>query len=415
MSGQGSYLSRAHEGAGDIAHARDSIITEKFAIYYRFDRTDIDTSYLDNPQQIRHILNYLEKSQRIDSITIYAWASPEGTYHHNRRLSEGRAKTAREFLLQNCPDTSKLNDGKIRISPLAENWPGLIEKVEAGYHRHDREKVLNILRNGTIGDETRKWRLKQLDGGYTWSYLVRRYMAGLRAATWICVWEKVAEPVATLAMTEDRVDACPDPIVMPSGDYTPVVRPVVEQPLDTTRRTILALKTNLLYDAVTALNAEIEIPIGDRWSVAVEDTCPWWTWGPNDNKYAFQVLQLGVEPRWWFLKGAEGKRLTGHYIGAYAMSSMYDFQWDRELCYQGEGWSAGLSYGYAFRIGKLLRLELSASVGYLQTDYRHYQPDPEYNRLYVDNYQTGTLRYFGPTKLKVSLVLPINVLIKERR
>jgi hypothetical protein len=92
---------------------------------------------------------------------------------------------------------------------------------------------------------------------------------------------------------------------------------------------------------------------------------------------------------------------------------MYDLQRDRDLCYQGEAWSVGLSYGYSLPIGDFLNLEFSASVGYLQTDYRHYQPDPGYDNLYIDKFHTGTLKYFGPTKLEVSLVLPIDIYVKR--
>ena len=67
----------------------------------------------------------------------------------------------------------------------------------------------------------------------------------------------------------------------------------------------------------------------------------------------------------------------------------------------------GLRYGFAFPIARRLNLELGLSVGYLRSAYRHYQPDPDYEHLYRDYYNAGIFSYFGPTKLKVSLVLPI--------
>lgn len=398
-------VSHAQESlSSDTAKSEESVITEKFAIYYRFDDIDFDQTYLTNRESAEHIRNYLINSPRIDSITIYSWASPEGAYHHNVWLSKERAKTAKRFLLSHSPDSTKLNSGKIHISPLAENWPGLIALVEENYHRHDRAKVLTILGDRTIGDETRKWRLKQLDNGYTWNYLWRNYMPHLRAATWVCVWAEVIDPLPQVAQARETLSHDAGMIHV---DPVPTPQPQA--------RTIAALKTNLLYDAVTALNVEVEVPIGERWSVAVEDVFPWWTGGPHDNKYAFQMWEIGVEPRYWFKKNDEVDRLAGHFVGAYLMSSMYDFQYDNALCYQGEYWSTGLTYGYAFRIGKRLNLETSVSVGYLSSDYRHYQPDPAYTKLYKDKFRTGTLSYFGPTKLKVALVLPLSVTKSVRR
>ena len=90
---------------------------------------------------------------------------------------------------------------------------------------------------------------------------------------------------------------------------TPILLPA------TNRKTIIALKTNLLYDLITALNFEIEIPIGNKFSIAVEDVFPWWSWGPHDRKYCFQMWEMGIEPRWWFRRTDEREVLTGQFFG----------------------------------------------------------------------------------------------------
>lgn len=50
-------------------------------------------------------------------------------------------------------------------------------------------------------------------------------------------------------------------------------------------RTILALKTNLLYDAVSWVNFAIEVPIKERFSVLYYHQFPWWTWGKGNTLY----------------------------------------------------------------------------------------------------------------------------------
>ena len=122
------------------------------------------------------------------------------------------------------------------------------------------------------------------------------------------------------------------------------------------------------------------------------------------------MWEIGIEPRWWFRRTDARDRLSGHFIGAYAMSGIYDFQNDSKICYQGEAWSAGLSYGYAMKLGKSpLNLEFAVSVGYLTATYRHYSPSIDYDSLIADLYESGKTHYFGPTKAKVSLVLPIGI------
>ena len=120
----------------------------EFAIHYRFDRIDIDSTYLDNAATIDTIRFFLTHSEHIDSITIYAWASPEGDYPHNKWLSEKRAAAAKDLLLSLVTDSTKLNEGKIKLNPLSGNWPGLTELVKKNYHRQDRDKLLTILETG---------------------------------------------------------------------------------------------------------------------------------------------------------------------------------------------------------------------------------------------------------------------------
>ncbi len=175
----------------------------------------------------------------------------------------------------------------------------------------------------------------------------------------------------------------------------------------------VALKTNLLYDAVTVLNASAEFPLGGgRFSILVEDTFPWWSFGPNRNKYCIQLWEIGIEPRWWFKTDGI---MQGHFLGIYGKSATYDFQFDRALCYQGTYWSAGASYGYSMKIGEKLQMEFSLSVGFMQSHYRHYQPDDNYDHLYIDKYNSGKLTYIGPTKAAISLVWPITFRQKDRK
>ncbi len=381
---------------------------EEFIIHYRFDKINVDSTYLDNKKSLAHIRYFLRNSPRVDSITIYAWASPEGGYPHNKWLSKKRAESAKQLLLSLAGENSSLSADKIIISPLAENWEGLTRMVEQNYTRSNREALLKILYADGIGEETRKWRIKHLDGGVTWNYLKRNYMKRLRAATWVCVWtdEFLLLPISA---PEDTLIA-PNPTISRE-----LYRPLRQESADSTvlgEKMILEVKTNLLYDAVTALNIGVEVPIGEHFSVGAYYLNPWWAWGPNDKKYAFQIQELGFEGR-WYPSLIEDRRLTGWYAGLYAKSAQYDFQNDKKYCYQGEYWSVGATAGYVFHIKKYMRLELGLQVGYLQSDYRHYQPDEAYEHLYRDPYKVGRLSFFGPTGVSATLTVPLYIKVRK--
>ena len=391
------------------AHAvTDSVNSDRYALYYYHDRIDLQEDYLDNAMQMARIKDMLLHSPRIDSIAIYAYSSPEGSPKWNNWLAVKRAEAAKAFILSNLSNDSVLLPENIILHPMGENWEGLYEELYANYHLLNRDAVLRIMR-AKVGTETKKWRLQNLDGGYTYTWIIRNHMPRLRVATWICVY--VQKPDFVAPVIEDykpdlgtiRIDTLPLPEILPL--------PVMEK----RKSTMFALKTNLLYDAVTALNAEVEVPIGKRFSVMVEDVFPWWKAGPNGNKYCLQMWTMSVEPRWWFYRKGMSDRLQGHFIAPYVMSGKYDLQWNTSICYRGYGWSAGLTYGYSMPLCKWLNMEFSMSIGYLNASYQHYQPSADYEQLFKDPANAGRLTYIGPTKLKVSLVVPIKMNWRTRK
>lgn len=177
--------------------------------------------------------------------------------------------------------------------------------------------------------------------------------------------------------------------------------------LDMAKRPLFALKTNLLFDVVMMPNIEIEVPIGNRWSVDGEYTFPWWLF--DNDKYCMQILMGGLEGRYWLgnRKVREQKGvLTGHFLGLYAGGGKYDLQWD-DNGYQGEFFiAAGISYGWATSIARNLRLEFNIGIGVLRTNYRHYHTRDNYHTLLWQ--ENGKYTWLGPTKAKISLVWLLN-------
>ena len=198
------------------------------------------------------------------------------------------------------------------------------------------------------------------------------------------------------------------------GESAPVERDTVvtepEKVYESERNMVAAVKTNLLYDAITAVNVEVEIPIWEQLSVNAEFVTPWWETG---NKYCFQTQYVSAEVRYWFKpwEGTGVEKLRGWFAAPYVAFGQYDFQYDKQINYQGEFWSAGLTAGYSMPIGKNKKsnLEFSFSFGYMESPFRHYYPADDYSKLIHDPYRDGTRYWLGPTKAKVSLVIPICV------
>ena len=179
-----------------------------------------------------------------------------------------------------------------------------------------------------------------------------------------------------------------------------VKEPIVVEP----RIPIMAFRSNLL---VPALNAGIEVPIGNHWSVGADYYFPW-IWPKKDNKNCFELLGWGIEGRYWFGKERTAyDRLKGHSVGLYGYMGYYDFERNFHG-HQGEFVNVGVDYTYAMAVGKrkALHLEFSLGLGYIYSEARKYTVI-EANGPLISDKITKKVGYFGPTKANVSLVVPI--------
>ena len=215
-------------------------------------------------------------------------------------------------------------------------------------------------------------------------------------------------PLLLLAMSQAAYSQIGKQEVTESIEYAPTKKPY------------FALKTNLLFDAITVLNVEVEVPIKRHWSVAGEWIFPWWLhdkYKPNKKPARLEILCGTLEGRYWFGNREDRPLLTGWFVGLFSGAGLYDVQW-KAKGYQGEFFiSAGASVGYAHKISKRhknLSMEYSVSFGHFRSHYRKYEA------FYFDDYKWHPIRqnngryyWTGPVKAKVSLVWMLNFKSKK--
>lgn len=342
--------------------------TYDFRIFFPVDDSRFNPQYLENARTLSRIdsIVAVHGTALIDSVKVVAYSSPEGNHQHNLDLALARANSMREYLETAYPDLQGRITTDFGVSP----WP---------------EKRVR-------------------------SELVRLRFAAFRLSFPYDIHIPVPELPEDFEIDESlyTLDLPGDEFIIADEKLPGVVIPAYA--VEREKVMIAAIKTNVLYDVLSAYNVELEFPIADRFSVVIEDVFPWWE---TSNKYCLQMWELGAEARYWFRpwdpKGTD--KLEGFFAGIYGMSSKYDFQWISDVDYQGEYWSAGITGGWTTSLGreKWANLELSLGLGFLQTDYRSYLPTDVYDKLIRNPYITGRASYFGPTKAKISLVVPIRV------
>ena len=130
-------------------------------LYFRFDKAMVDSGYLDNGRTLHHLEEILADCrlcERIDSINILSFASPDGDHSYNERLTHRRSIAVKGYLVWKYPH---LDQYRIHSRPQGENWRELRRLIVADEHLPNREEVLQILDRHKDMDKTRQHANKQ--------------------------------------------------------------------------------------------------------------------------------------------------------------------------------------------------------------------------------------------------------------
>lgn len=374
----------------------------KVMIYFHIDKSDIVSDYMDNKISLENLDAVLSQKNdsEIESIDIDGFASPDGPTALNDKLAQKRAIAVNQYIVGKYPGISS---SKIHSNGSGVNWTMLRELVEKDKNTPQREKVLSILNSVSGVPNVTTNELMALGEG-SWNYMLKNMFPQLRGVTVVSVVlkPKAPEPPVEVVVVETEVvePMIVEPVVEPVAEAFVISETIAKKPL-------FALKTNLLFDVATALNVELEVPIGKRWSIAGEYIFPWWLW--EKKQTSLEVMNGNLEGRYWLGNRENREVMTGWFAGIYGGGGYYDLEWKKKG-YQGEFYSVGLTGGFTHKIGRNLRMEYSLGIGYLGTKYRKYKACdcPEDEDWHLIRIKSGHEDWIGPTRVKISLVWMLN-------
>lgn len=163
------------------------------------------------------------------------------------------------------------------------------------------------------------------------------------------------------------------------------------------------VKTNLLYDLLTFVNASVEIPLTKNITAEATLVYPWWR--STSRHKTIQMCYVAVTPRYYFNNA--DRSYTSLFAGLTVGGGKYDLQWTRRGV-QGSMWHVSPVIGYSHHISKRWKMEYSASVGFVHTKYQKYTQtsDTPYGEIKVKDYPwvSKVLNTVLPTSLNVSIV-----------
>jgi hypothetical protein len=150
----------------------------------------------------------------------------------------------------------------------------------------------------------------------------------------------------------------------------------------------------------------MEIALAPRWTLDMPGNINDWKMY-NGRQWKHFLTQ--PEARYWLCS-----RFAGHFLGIHAHYGRYDIgNIDNNIKFLGtdfskltdsryQGWMAGggISYGYAFILGRSWNLELEVGVGYNYTLYDRFECAGCGRKVEEDQEH----HYVGPTKAAINLV-----------
>lgn len=168
----------------------------------------------------------------------------------------------------------------------------------------------------------------------------------------------------------------------------------------------VAVKTNLAADALANVNLGAEIGLAPKWTLDLTGEFNGWTFSHNRRWKHWLAMP---EARYWLCD-----RFSGHFFGVEAHGGQYniggfDGRWNlfgtdarklKDTRYQGWFVGGGVTYGYAWILGRHWNLEAEIGVGYSYTRYDRFKCVGCGKKI-----ESGkSHNYVGPTKTAVNLV-----------
>lgn len=376
------------------------------------------------------------KNDSLELLQIWmgGFASPEGPYDSNVRLSEERVKSLLDFLNQQL-------DAPVDAGIITRKY----DDIE-GYHillwlmrrvsDPDSDEVAHLVEShwSPGNNDSLKKRLMRLQDGKLWQRLRKEYFPQLRAAR-IMLWLRkptvphnaVTAPSPIAEISEDKTAEVPDSASVLQEEPSPQI-------LCIPQREMLSVKTNLLFDVAwmpgynrwcPIPNVAIEYyPKHGHFTYGASLDFPWWH-HYGSHKF-FEIRNYQLESRYYLRSGdteqnpaGTGAAYRGFYLQGYVHANVFEIGFNADKGWKGEGFGLGLGAGYVMPISRSghWRLEFALQAGWYTCRYDPFQ----YENLINPNYHDGLYYYswtgeasdfekrqhkfnwFGPTRIGITL------------
>ena len=400
---------------------------ERVYLYFPWNNSQWNDSYFGNKEAVDSISGFIGRigPENIEALDVVAYASPEGAYLNNMRLSRERAAQFDRLLNDRLPAITA------NVKAGGEAWILLRERVvkDPKIRPDLKERILHILDDPSISDETRKWRLANKLDNSDYRYLLYAHYRYLRCFEIVIrikdqkrAPEEITEPKQELQPQIEHVQEIPaeEQAIEEHKEEEPAVEPFVEEePVPITepvkKKPVLAISTNIPYDityipkygltSIPSFSVEYYPSNYGHWTFGADLEIPMWQhW---DTHKFMQIQNLTLNTRYYF----KGGNYHGLYLLANVNAARYGIGWDAKG-WEGEGLGISAGAGYKLTIYKRLFLDAGIAVGYFYSRYDPYEYGFDSTHRYYYDYvgvpedfvrRNHALNWFGPTRVWIAI------------
>lgn len=355
-------------------------------VFYRIGYNEADMAYAHNGDKLLPLLDSLAVDKDA-TVTVRCFLEPSGDNRINYYVARSRYEKLRNFMASR----TGVSADRISFSTGGNGWAEIRNYVSLT-DAHWRREALAVIDGSMTADaeliakatEGRIRLLKAIDGGKTYHILSTRYFPTLRNVVLLRA-VPIAPGTPRQVLDNAQIDENKKLVEKYDAGHW-------------------ALKTNLVYDVLLSPSVEVEYRFSNHWSVGLEYNMAWWK-NTHDGR-TYELAVLSPEFRYHFSPTYTGK---GHYVGAFSGFTWYDLS-SSTTGHRGEGYFAGVSYGYTLPLTSKLFLEAGLGVGYMSTRYKDYTPSDGHH-VYRRTKNAG---YFGPLKARLALVWRFDSNVKKQ-
>ncbi|MDE6779308.1 MAG: hypothetical protein K2J51_07580 [Alistipes sp.] len=122
-------------------------VTDRNYIQFHVGSTEVEDTLGDNRRQLDKITGLMrriieQEEFYIDTITLTATASPEGSHAANKRLARGRAEALKRYLVKRY---GRLIDTMLTVRWVAEDWNELARLIKGNRELSHRDEILALI------------------------------------------------------------------------------------------------------------------------------------------------------------------------------------------------------------------------------------------------------------------------------